>query len=162
MIVVGIDPGLATTGYGFVRQLRDGTLETLDYGVIRTTPDHDLNKRLLFLCESLRKILLLHQPDSAAVEKLFFHQNVRSATAVGQARGVILLVMAEMNKAVMEYSPNEVKQAITGYGEASKGQMQQMVRSILRLPEIPKPDDAADALAIAICHIHSHNFSGYS
>lgn len=155
MLVVGIDPGIAITGYAFVRQLGHGDLEAVDYGVIKTPPQDAIETRLFRLYKDLKDLLLLYQPKSGAVEKLYFQRNVRSAMIVGQARGVVLLALADIGDRIMEYSPVEVKLAVSGYGGASKGQMQQMVRTILNLDEIPRPDDAADALAIAICHIHS-------
>jgi len=155
MLVIGIDPGTAITGYGLVRENQDGSLTAVDYGVITTAADWQMPVRLLELYQKIKKILLLHHPDSGAVEKLFFQRNVRTAISVGQGRGVILLALAEAGVDVMEYTPLEVKQAIAGYGGADKGQVQAMVRALLSLDEIPSPDDAADALAIAICHLHS-------
>lgn len=155
MLVVGVDPGTATTGYGFVRELPDGNLEAVDYGVILTHPDSTMPDRLFELYSQLNQKLLLHQPDSGAVEKLFFRRNVTTAISVGQARGVILLALAESKIPIEEYTPLEVKQAVAGYGNAEKAQVQQMVRALLKLSEIPRPDDAADALAVAICHLHS-------
>jgi crossover junction endodeoxyribonuclease RuvC len=159
MLVVGIDPGTATTGYGLVRENDDGSLLSVDFGTIVTTPDQPMAKRLLELHKQLRNLLLLHRPQSGAVEKLFFQRNVRTALAVGQARGVALLAMAECNLHISEYTPLEVKQAVVGYGGADKKQIQHMVAAILSLPEPPKQDDAADALAVAICHIHSARLS---
>jgi crossover junction endodeoxyribonuclease RuvC len=115
-------------------------------------------ERLLILFQRIKEILLLHQPDSGAVEKLFFQRNVTTAITVGQARGVILLAMAEAGCSVAEYNPMEVKQAVCGYGGADKNQVQQMVTALLNLAEVPKPDDAADALAIAICHLNSSRY----
>lgn len=155
MLVVGVDPGTATTGYGFVRELPDGSLEAVEFGAILTPPDMPMPERLLELFRQLNVKLLLHHPDSGAVEKLFFSRNVSTAISVGQARGVILLALAASGISMEEYSPLEVKQAVAGYGGAPKAQVQQMVRTLLALPEIPRPDDAADALAIAICHLHS-------
>jgi crossover junction endodeoxyribonuclease RuvC len=155
MLVVGIDPGTATTGYGFIRETPRGGLEVVDFGVILTQAGLSPAVRLLQLCRRLDEILQFHRPESGAVEKLFFEKNVKTALAVGQARGVILLSLARENIPVYEYTPIEVKQAVTGYGGADKNQVQQMVRAILNLATIPKPDDAADALAIAICHLHS-------
>jgi crossover junction endodeoxyribonuclease RuvC len=155
MLAIGIDPGTATTGYGLVRENEDGSLAVLDFGVILTPADRLMPERLLDMYRRLRELMLLHRPDSAAVEKLFFQRNVRTALSVGQARGVILLAMAESGIPVMEYTPMEVKQAVAGYGGADKNQVQQMVRALLGLEEVPRPDDAADALAIAICHLHS-------
>jgi crossover junction endodeoxyribonuclease RuvC len=112
--------------------------------------------------QKLKKLLFLHHPESGAVEKLFFQKNVTSAIAVGQARGVVLLALAESGMSVAEYTPMEVKQAIVGYGGADKNQVQQMVRALLKLSDIPRPDDAADALAIAICHLHSRKYARMS
>lgn len=158
MLVIGIDPGIATTGYGLVRDSADA-LEVVDFGVIETPAGQPLHNRLLLLHDQLKKILLLHQPDSGAVEKLFFQRNVRTAMAVGQARGVALLALAEAGLNVAEYTPLEVKKAVVGYGAAEKSQVQQMVRALLGMESIPQPDDAADALAIAICHLHSARFT---
>lgn len=155
MLVVGIDPGTATTGYGFVRDHPDGSLEAVDYGVITTGSRVPMPERLLELYGQLNKKLLLYRPQSGAVEKLFFQRNVTTALAVGQARGVALLALAEQGLVVEEYTPMEVKQAVAGYGGADKTQVQQMVRALLGLPAVPRPDDAADALAVAICHLHS-------
>jgi len=154
VLVVGIDPGVATTGYGVVRDTRNGIL-LVDYGVVTTPPNLVLAQRLLLLHQELEKIIQLHRPESAAVEKLFFQKNVTTAIAVGQARGVALLTMAENQIEVSEYTPLEVKQAVAGYGSADKKQVQYMVKAILNMEVIPTPDDAADALAIAICHLHS-------
>jgi crossover junction endodeoxyribonuclease RuvC len=155
MLVIGIDPGTAITGYGLVRENEDGSLAVVDYGVIRTSSEWEHPDRLLELHGQLKDILLLHRPQSGAVEKLFFQRNVRTAISVGQARGVALLGLAEAGISVAEYTPMEIKQAVAGYGGADKAQVQYMVRSLLNLDEIPKPDDAADALAVAICHAHS-------
>ncbi len=154
MLVVGIDPGTATTGYGFVRETSQG-IEVVAFGTITTPAGMPLEQRLLRLYRELKAIIVLHCPDSAAVEKLFFQRNVTSALSVGHARGVAMLTMAEANISVSEYSPLEVKQAVVGYGGADKNQVQQMVKALLGLAEIPRPDDAADALAVAICHLHS-------
>ena len=161
MLVIGIDPGIATTGYGLVRERQDGSLETVAYGAILTPANTPLAERLLDLHEQLTKILLLHKPQSGAVEKLFFQRNVRTAITVGQARGVAMLTLAQAGVRVGEYTPLEVKQAVVGYGGADKNQVQQMVRALLELPEIPRPDDTADALAIAICHVNSYRLKDY-
>ena len=155
MVVLGIDPGTATTGFGLVSDTDSGSLQAIHYGVILTPADMPMSERLLILFRQLKELLLLHQPDSGAVEKLYFQKNVTTALSVGQARGVVLLAMAEAGCPVAEYNPMEVKQAVCGYGGADKNQVQQMVRTLLALEEIPKPDDAADALAIAICHLHT-------
>lgn len=156
MLTIGIDPGTATTGYGLVREEKDGTLTVVDYGAILTSPDQPMPQRLLELYNRLQELLLLHRPQSGAVEKLFFQRNVRTAISVGQGRGVVLLALASAGVPVMEYTPLEVKLAVAGYGGADKSQVQYMVKAILSLEDIPRPDDAADALAIAICHIHSY------
>lgn len=155
MLVLGIDPGTATTGYGLVRETSEG-IQLVDFGAIITPSTDDPAYRLLQLHEQLTKLIELHRPDSGSVEKLFFQRNVTTAISVGQARGVILLAFAQSNLPVYEYTPLEVKQAVTGYGRADKKQIQIMVKALLNLDLIPKPDDAADALAIAICHLHSH------
>jgi crossover junction endodeoxyribonuclease RuvC len=155
MITLGIDPGTAITGYGIIKEEQDGCLTVLDFGVIRTSPDQSHPDRLVHLYNRIKEIILLHQPEMGAVEKLFFEKNVRTALNVGQARGVALLAMAELNLKIGEYTPLEVKQAVVGYGKADKNQVQQMVKTILGLEVVPDPDDAADALAVAICHINS-------
>ena len=155
MITIGIDPGTAITGYGIIKEDQDGCLIVLDFGVIRTSAESSQADRLVQLYQKIKQIILLHQPDLAAVEKLFFERNVRTALNVGQARGVALLALAEAHLQIGEYTPMEIKQAVAGYGGADKNQVQQMVRTILGLAEVPHPDDAADALAVAICHIHS-------
>src|SRR5512146_1190560 len=155
MLALGIDPGTATTGYGLVRETQQGQLVAVKFGVILTPAGELPEKRLLSLYQQLKELILLHRPDTAAVEKLFFQRNVSTALSVGQARGVILLGLAEAGLAVTEYNPLDVKQAVVGYGGAEKSQVQQMVKALLNLDSIPRPDDAADALAVAICHLHS-------
>ena len=157
-LVLGIDPGTATIGYALVRDLPDGNCQAVDYGVITTPKEDSAPARLAQLYERLNEILSLHHPDSAAVEKLFFQRNISTAIAVGQARGVVLLALAQAGLEVGEYTPNEVKQAVTGYGSADKKQVQEMVRVLLLLDKIPKPDDAADALAIAITHLNTRRY----
>jgi len=155
MLVIGIDPGTASTGYGLVRENEGGSLEAIDFGVIETSTKLPISERLSIIFHRLVEISNLHRPESGAVEKLFFQRNVRTAISVGQGRGVAMLALAETMVGITEYTPLEVKQAVTGYGKADKNQIQQMVKALLLLNEIPKPDDAADALAVAICHIHS-------
>jgi len=154
MLVLGIDPGTATTGYGLVREAEGGPA-LVAYGTIQTPAGAPMPDRLRTIYHELKQLLALHGPDTAAVEKLFFQRNVSTAMSVGQARGVALLALAEAGVSVGEYTPRDVKLAVAGYGGADKPQMQQMVRAILNLSEAPKPDDAADALAVAICHLHS-------
>ncbi|MBN1439647.1 MAG: crossover junction endodeoxyribonuclease RuvC [Anaerolineales bacterium] len=158
MRVVGIDPGTATTGYGVIEE-NAGRLTPIAFGTICTPADMPMPLRLLELHDRLIQIFALHAPESAAVESLFFQKNVRTALSVGQARGAALLALAEGRLPVSEYTPLEVKQAVTGYGGAEKRQVQTMVRTLLRLAEIPRPDDAADALAVAICHAHSYKIA---
>ena len=155
MLVIGVDPGTAITGYGVVEEAEDGSLTAVDYGSIETTADDSMPERLMQLYKQLKELINLHQPESGAVEKLFFARNVRTALTVGQARGVALLALAEAGVVLAEYTPNEVKQAVAGFGGADKSQVQKMVQALLGLEEIPQPDDAADALAVAICHLHS-------
>ncbi len=155
MLVLGIDPGTAITGYGLVRQAEDGRLEQVDHGVILTPAKTPLPQRLVQLYTEIQEIIHLHRPDSSAVEKLFFTRNVKTGISVGQGRGVVLLALAQAGLPIAEYSPNEIKLAVSGYGNADKRQVQEMVRLLLNLDDTPKPDDAADALAVAICHLHS-------
>jgi len=155
MLVLGIDPGTAITGYGLVREEEGGQLTAVAYGVVRTQARLPMPQRLVLIHRELQEVIQLHRPDSAAVELLFFQNNVTSAMTVGQARGVALLALAEAEIPIAEYTPMVVKEAVAGYGGADKHQVQQMVRALLGLDEIPRPDDAADALAVAICHIHS-------
>lgn len=154
MLVLGIDPGTAITGYGLVREEEAGPV-LVDCGVITTDPDQPLARRLQTIYRGLADLIGQHRPDAAAVEELFFSRNVRTALSVGQARGVILLALADAGLPVYEYKPLEVKQAVAGYGGASKQQIQEMMRLLLHLDQVPRPDDAADAVAVAICHIHS-------
>jgi crossover junction endodeoxyribonuclease RuvC len=154
VIVLGIDPGTARTGYGIVS--REGSkLEMLDYGCIETINDRPLAQRLLLIHEALTDLLETHRPEAVGVERLFFNKNVQTAFAVGQARGVVLLSAAEFGLPIFEYGPHEVKMAVTGYGRAPKDQVQRMVQMVLAMSELPRPDDAADALAVAVCTAHS-------
>lgn len=158
MLTLGIDPGTATTGFGLVSQ-EGGKLLHVKHGCIVTSPKETSQGRLARIYGELKKLILEYKPNVIAVERLFFGQNTKTAMAVGQARGIVLLAAAEGKVPVSEYTPLEVKLALTGYGKAEKRQIQQMVRVLLRLAEAPKPDDAADALAVAICHIHSYKLS---
>ncbi len=157
-LILGLDPGTATTGYGLVNQDLGGGLQAIDYGTIQTPAGMPDSERLAILFQRMREIILLHRPQGSAVEKLFFQKNVRTAITVSQARGVILVSLAEAGLDIGEYTPNEIKQAVTGYGSADKNQVQEMVRILLNLENIPKPDDAADALAVAITHLHTNRF----
>lgn len=154
MRVLGVDPGSIKSGYGLVEQ--QGTqLVAVEYGVIRTTPKTPLAQRLLEISARLTEIIGQLAPDVIAVEDVFFAHNVKSALKLGQSRGAILLTAAQAQLSIAEYTPLEVKQSVVGYGRADKAQVQQMVKVLLHLKNIPRPDDAADALAIAICHHHS-------
>ena len=157
-LALGIDPGTATTGFGFVRLEPDGSLAAVKYGVILTPKDATAPARLEMLYNDLSSLLREYHPDTAAVEKLFFSRNVTTAIAVGQARGVVMLCMQQAGVEPFEYTPNEIKQAVAGYGGAQKRQVQEMVRALLQLDSIPKPDDAADALAIAITHLNTKRY----
>lgn len=157
-LALGIDPGTATTGYGLVRLMPDGELVAVSYGIISTPKDSTPAARLEMLFNDLTKLLKKHKPETAAVEKLFFQSNVKTALAVGQARGVIMLCLQKAGIEPFEYTPNEVKQAVVGYGSAEKRQVQEMVRALLQLEKIPKPNDAADALAIAITHLNTKRY----
>ena len=152
---MGIDPGTAITGYGLVRECENGELEWINHGVITTPGDWDDPHRLLHINQQLSQIIIASEPDCCAVEKLFFQKNIKTAIGVGQGRGAALIAAAASNLPVSEYTPLEVKQAVVGYGNADKKQIQQMVKVLLNLPEAPQPDDAADALAVAICHLHT-------
>lgn len=161
MIILGIDPGLATVGWGIIR-VTNGVIETLDYGHISTKKDTDFGTRLLEIHTDLSALIEKYQPDEAAVEELFFANNQKTAMAVAQARGVILLTLMKYRVIVAGYTPLEVKQALTNYGAADKRQVQDMVRILLNLSVIPKPDDTADALAVALCHQARRKFDSYT
>lgn len=156
MLALGIDPGTASTGYGLVRIEADSSLKLVDFGVVRTSSDEPMPERLRKLHQALLGILDEYQPETAGVEKLFFQRNVTNAISVGQARGVALLALAESGVPVGEYTPLEIKQAVVGYGGADKRQVQLMVQRLLAMDEVPSPDDAADGLAVAICHLQVH------
>jgi crossover junction endodeoxyribonuclease RuvC len=158
MLVLGIDPGTATTGYGLVCEHPDGALEAVAYGVIRTPARTPMHQRLMQLYDEITALITTHQPDAAAVETLYFGRNVTTAITVAQGRGVILLALAQAGLVVREYKPAEIKQAIAGYGNADKTQVQEMIRQLLNLDAIPRPDDAADGLGVAITDINSSRF----
>jgi crossover junction endodeoxyribonuclease RuvC len=159
MLTLGIDPGTATIGYGFVRELQDSSLSAVAYGVITTPPAIPMYERLMMIHESLNQLIGVYQPECAAVEEMFFGKNVTTAITVAQGRGAILLSLAQAKLPIHEYKPNFIKQSISGYGGAKKPQMQEMVRMLLNLEDIPRPDDAADALAVAITDLHSAHYS---
>lgn len=155
-IILGIDPGIADTGYGIIEDV-SGKLKCLAYGSIKTKVGDDLSLRLLTLHKELNHIILKYQPKVAAVEKLFFNKNVKTALIVGQARGVAMLTLSQSNLPIYEFTPSQVKQTVSSYGQADKLQVQKMVKLILNLKELPRPDDAADALAVAICALNYKN-----
>jgi crossover junction endodeoxyribonuclease RuvC len=159
MITLGIDPGTATVGFGVVEEHNDGSLQAIHYGVITTPPTLPMWERLKMIYDGVSTLAEKYQPDRAGVEELFFAKNVSTAITVAQGRGVILLALANTKVTIAEYKPNQVKQSISGYGGAKKPQVQEMVRILLGLDMIPRPDDAADALAIAITDIHSARFN---
>ena len=158
MIILGIDPGLATLGYGVVEKDEKGNCRAVDYGVVLTPKAEDLPVRLAILEQGLIQIFEKYHPDEVAVEELFFSKNITTGIAVAHARGVALLTATKHCGKLYEYTPMQIKQALTGYGKADKQQIQQVVTSLLKLKTIPKPDDAADALAIALCHGYAGRF----
>ena len=153
MRVLGVDPGTATTGYAVVTE-EEGRLQVVTLGVVTTPAKMPLPIRLQHIYRDLGQIVETYRPDAAAVEELFFSRNARTAMSVGHARGVTLLALANAGLPIAEYTPMQVKQAVTGYGSADKHQVQEMVRVLLNLSELPRPDDAADAAAVAICYLH--------
>jgi crossover junction endodeoxyribonuclease RuvC len=155
MRVLGIDCGGESTGYGVVEQPNDGTLRCLAAGAIRLVPQRPLAERLRIIFDGLRAIIAANAPDVVAIEEVFYATNAKSALKLGQVRGVAMLTASTSGLPVAEYAPLAIKAAVAGYGRAEKVQVQYMVQRLLKLPEIPRPSDAADALAIAICHLHT-------
>lgn len=156
MRILGIDPGYAIVGYGVV-EFNNIKFKTIGYGAITTQAGKTIYSRIHEIYQDMITILEQCKPDACAIEKLFFNTNTTTAIDVAQARGVILLACEEKNVPIFEYTPLQVKQSVTGYGRAEKKQVQEMTKSILNLKAVPKPDDTADALAVAICHGHSYN-----
>lgn len=154
MKIIGIDPGIAILGFGVV-DYTNNKFKVIDYGAVTTTPKYRLPERIEIIYDSLEKIFEAHKPDAVAFEELFFNSNAKTALIVGQARGAAVLCAQKKKLNIYEYTPLQVKQAVVGYGRAEKKQVQTMVKMLLNLRETPKPDDVADALAIAICHGHS-------
>ncbi|MGE5508127.1 MAG: crossover junction endodeoxyribonuclease RuvC [Chitinophagales bacterium] len=153
MLVLGVDPGTAITGFGVLRQ-EGSRLAVVDYGAIRTEAGLAAAERLRQIHADMIELLTLHRPDCLAIEKLFFNRNTTTALAVGQARGVVLLAAAQHGVPIREYTPQEVKQAVTGQGRAGKAQVGYMIAALLGLAAVPQPDDVSDALAIALCHLN--------
>ena len=158
MIILGLDPGLATMGFGVVEKLKNDNTIAVDYGVVLTPKDESLPVRLAMLEEGVNKILQKYKPEEIAVEELFFSKNITTGIPVAHARGVMLLTCIKYCGRLYEYTPNQIKQSLTGYGKADKIQMQHVITSLLGLKKIPRPDDAADALAVALCHAHTSRF----
>lgn len=154
MRIIGIDPGYAIVGFGVV-EYEKGRFKTVDYGAVTTMAGDDFNLRLKTIYEDISSVLDAYKPDCLAIEKLYFQNNQKTAIDVAEARGVILLSAAQRGIEIHEYTPLEVKKSVTGYGQAVKTQVQEMTKRLLNLKEIPKPDDTADALAMAICHAHT-------
>lgn len=152
MNIIAIDPGLAITGYALLEVRADGRIRARHYGALRTAAGIPLPERLLEIYRRLTELIEMYRPAEAALEELFFNKNVSTALTVGQARGVVLLALARAGLPVYEYTPLQVKQAVAGHGRAAKNQVQYMVRMLLSLPEVPRPDDVADALAVGLCH----------
>jgi crossover junction endodeoxyribonuclease RuvC len=152
VVVLGIDPGTAITGYGVVEQRADGGLRLIECGVIRTSPKTPLSLRLREIFEGVTQLMERHEPEAVAVEGVFFGKNARSAMVLGHARGAILLAASLQDRNVAEYPPAEVKSAIVGTGRATKHQIGYMTMKLLRLREAPRPEDAADGVAVALCH----------
>jgi crossover junction endodeoxyribonuclease RuvC len=159
MIILGIDPGFAITGFGVI-EYRKNKFRFIEHGTINTKAGVKYPLRLLAIGEKIKELIDEHNPDAVAIEELFFNNNIKTAISAAQGRGAAILASAEKNMNIFEYTPLQVKQAVTGYGRADKKQMQQMVKIILNLKEIPRPDDAADALGVAICHAHSFRLGG--
>jgi len=158
MLILGLDPGTAIIGYAILNKNKN-KLSPVEYGCIRTESCDATGNRLVCIEKELQKVIRNFKPEEAAIEKLFFFKNVKTAIAVSQARGVMMLALAKSRLPTFEYTPLQVKLTVTGYGRASKSQIQRMVKGILGLKELPYPDDAADALAIAICHSYSRKFT---
>ncbi len=161
MIILGIDPGIAIVGYGIV-EYNGNKFRTIAYGAITTPAGTLLSQRLKTVYSELRLLIHEHTPDTLSVEELFFNTNTKTAMTVAQARGVILLAAVNENLPIFEYTPLQIKQAVTGYGRADKIQVQQMIKTLLGLDKVPKPDDTADALAVAICHAHCARHAHFS
>lgn len=157
MIILGIDPGTATTGFGVI-QVDHSEAKLMDYGCIETPKDKPLAERLTQISKDLEELIRLWVPDSIAIEELFFSKNVKTAMHVAHARGAIMQKLASEGFEIYEYKPQQIKEAVCGYGKAEKWQVQKMVQMILNMKEIPKPDDAADALACALCHAQHLKF----
>lgn len=158
LLIMGIDPGIAILGYGFV-EYKGNSFKVIDYGAVTTEAGTPMSQRLSIIHSQLIELIDKYKPEAFAAEELFFNKNIKTALTVAHARGVAIVAAANKGLPIYEYTPLQVKQAVAGYGRADKKQMQQMVKVLLGLREVPKPDDVADALAVAICHGHSSNFA---
>ncbi len=158
MIILGIDPGLAISGYGILNYVGN-KFEVIDYGAVITDSTEEFPKRLKKIYDSYMNLFELYKPEAVAIEELFYNKNTKTAIAIAEARGVHLLAAENKNIPLYEYTPLQIKQGIVGYGRAEKKQIQEMVKVILKLDKVPKPDDVADGLAAAICHAHSLKFA---
>ena len=156
MVILGFDPGLATLGYGVIQKEKNGKVQMLDYGIISTPKEDNLAVRLTLLEKGVNQVIDTFKPDEIAIEELFFAKNVKTGIAVAHARGVVLLTATKKCDKIFEYTPLQIKQALTGYGRAEKHQIQAMVKTMLNLKGIPRPDDAADALAVALTHAQTN------
>jgi len=161
MVVMGIDPGLASTGWGTI-EVKSSKLKVKSYGVIKTKPNLKFPERLKIIYANLNQLIQTYRPKTIAIEEIFFAKNVKTAISVGHCRGASILAAVGNNLPVAEYTPLEIKKALVGYGRADKNQVQQMLKRLLALNKIPKPDDAADALAVALCHIHTTSLGARS
>ncbi len=160
MIIVGFDPGIATLGYGVIKTEKRKKPEMLDYGIVSTPKEENIAVRLAMIEKGVKQIIDKYKPDEIAIEELFFAKNVKTAITVAHARGVVLLTCIKECGRIYEYTPLQIKQALTGYGRAEKKQIQAMVKMFLNLKAIPKPDDAADALAVALTHAQTNKLGG--
>lgn len=158
MIILGFDPGIAIVGFGVIEK-KGNSIRPIQYGSIQTKAELETGIRLKQIFDASKELIATYQPESVSIERLFFNKNVTTAMTVGQARGILMLAAVEADIPIFEYTPLQIKQALVGYGRAEKKQIQEMVKMYLSLKEIPKPDDTADALAIAICHAHSSKMS---
>jgi crossover junction endodeoxyribonuclease RuvC len=158
MIILGIDPGIATLGFGVIEKDKNGNCRAIDFGVVKTPKEESLPVRLAMLEEGVNAVIEKFKPDEISMEELFFSKNITTGIAVAHARGVAMLCAVKHCGRLFEYTPMQIKQALTGYGKADKQQIQQVVTSLLKLKTVPKPDDAADALAIALCHAFTSRF----
>ena len=160
MVILGFDPGIATLGYGVIKTEKGVKPQMLDYGIVSTPKEENIAVRLAMLEKGVKQLLDKYKPNEIAIEELFFAKNVKTAINVAHARGVVLLTCIKECGRIYEYTPLQIKQALTGYGRADKNQIQQMVKTTLRLKGIPRPDDAADALAVALCHAQTNKLGG--